>query len=152
MAFSSINWCEAVNREDMDCLWSKWVAAFDDLVGKLVGTRPARTTSWGRMFDINVRALCKQASISRCWYILACEAKLDSGSFFKACVDDRNEFLAVWEKSKRDWLRKAVCLVLRKGDTAIWRLLYGKNKRKIRPLVLGEGRILTDPTLITKEL
>ena len=152
LAFSSLNWCEAVDRADMDCLWSKWVFAFDDLIEKHVGTRRARMTSWGRKFDLNVRALCIQASKSRSWYILACEAQQDCESYFKAWVKDRKAFLAAWERSKCDWFSKEVCEAVRKGDVAIWRLLNGKAKKKFRPLVMGKGRILTDPALITKEL
>ena len=45
-----------------------------------------------------------------------------------------------------------MCQAVRKGDIAIWRLLNRKDKRKFRPLVMGEGKILTDPSLILKEL
>ena len=48
-----------MNRVDMDCMWRKCVASFDDLLEKHVGTRRARNTSWGRKFDIDVRAHCK---------------------------------------------------------------------------------------------
>ena len=102
LAFSSLNWFEAVDRADMDILWSKWVVAYEDLVEKHVGTHRARISTWGRKFDINVRALCKQASISRSWYILACEAKQDCESFFEVWAEDRRAFLAAWEKSNCD--------------------------------------------------
>ena len=65
MAFASLDWSGAVDRVDV----------FEDLVEKQVGTRPARMTSWGKKFDANVRALCKKASISRGWYIMASVAK-----------------------------------------------------------------------------
>ena len=129
-----------------------WIVYGQSLIEKHLGTRRAKMTSWGRKFDLNVRALCIQASISRSWYILACEAQQDCESYFKAWVKDRKGFLAAWEKSKRDWFRKEVCEAIRKGDVAIWRLLNGKAKKKFRPLVISKGRILTDPSLITKEL
>ena len=47
LAFSSLNWSEALDREDMDRLWSRWIVAFDNLVNNQVGTRPARESSWG---------------------------------------------------------------------------------------------------------
>ena len=125
---------------------------FDKLVMMLVGTRPARKTSWGRKFDSNLRALCKKASISRSWYILACEAKQDSESFFEAWVKDRKDFVASWEKSKSDWFNNMVCNAIRKGDNAIWGLLNRKYKNNFRPLDMGKGCILTDPALISEEL
>ena len=36
MAFSSVDWSGAVDRRDMDSLWSKWVSAFEDLKWGLV--------------------------------------------------------------------------------------------------------------------
>ena len=71
LAFSSLNWTEAENRDDMNYLWSMWVEAFEGLVEREIGTRTTRETSWGRPFDPNVRALCKQASITRSWYLMA---------------------------------------------------------------------------------
>ena len=144
-SFSSINWSVAADRGDMDFLWSEWVNAFEELVEKEVGTRPAKKTSWGRKFDPHVRALCKKASISRSWYILACQAEQEGDSFFKPWVDDRMKFLAAWEKSQSDWFEKVVRQAVLKGDIAIWRLLNGKVRSKFRPLVLDENKILTDP-------
>ena len=45
-----------------------------------------------------------------------------------------------------------VCQAVRKGDIAIWRTLNGIAKRRVRPLVLGDGKILTDAALISKQL
>ena len=152
LAFSSLNWSEALDREDMDRLWSKWIVAFDDLVNNQVGTRPARESSWGRKFDTNVRALCKKASVSRSWYLFACQASKNCDSFYETWSKDRREFIAAWEKSKNDWFEKMVSLAIKKGDIAIWRLLNRKDKGRFRPLETGDGRILTDPALISKEL
>ena len=70
-AFCSLEWSEAHDQKDMNSLWFRWVEVFNALVDKLVGTRLARATSWGRKFDPKVRALCKQASISISWYLLS---------------------------------------------------------------------------------
>ena len=41
---------------------------------------------------------------------------------------------------------------VKKGDVALWRLLNGVTQKKFRPMRLEDGRILTDPKLIDKEL
>ena len=38
--------------KDMNSLWSSWVEVFNALVDKLIGTRFARQTSWGRKFNL----------------------------------------------------------------------------------------------------
>ena len=151
-AFHAFNWPDAVDRDDMDLLWSGWVEAYRVLVDKLIGTRPARESSWGRKFDSKVRTFCKRASISRSWYILACQADQPSDSFFDRWVEDRDLFIKAWEKSKRDRLTAAVTMAVKRGDIAVWKLLNGSSKNRFRPLVKTDGSILTDPVLIADEL
>ena len=107
-AFSSFDWSLATNREDMDFLWNGWVEAYGKLVEKLVGTRPARETTWGRKFDPNLRLLCKRASISRSWYILASRATMNSDELLERWVNDRKAFVEAWEESNIQWLTNAV--------------------------------------------
>ena len=152
LAFSPLNWDGAADREDMECLWQRWRQAFNSIVEKRIGTRPARQTSWGRKFYINVRALCKKASISRSWYILASEANQDCDVLLNVWVKDRKNFILAWEKSNNVWLEEMVTQAVQKGDIAIWRLLNGQVKKRTRPLVKEGGQILTDPDLIVEEL
>ena len=151
-AFETVSWSEAQNRKDMNALWSRWVEAYNTLVDKLIGTRLARESSWGRAFDRNVRALCKKASISRGWYIQSHQMDQANDAVFTRWVNDRQAFITAWEKSKRDWLAAAVTKAVKKGDIAIWRLLNGNTKKTFRPLVKECSSILTDPCLIADEL
>ena len=152
LAFSSLNWTEAENRDDMNYLWSMWVEAFEGLVEREIGTRTTRETSWGRPFDPNVRALCKQASITRSWYLMASKEGWKGDSYLKTWVEDRMKFIASWEKSESNWLSLVVSQAVKKGDVALWRLLSGVPQKNFRPMRLNDGRILTDPKLIDKEL
>ena len=81
-SFSNLNWSKAASREDMNGLWVKWVDIFNSLVEKLIGTRLARVSSWGRKFDINVRRLCKKASIARAWLVEAKHAGRAATDFY----------------------------------------------------------------------
>ena len=119
---------------------------------KLVGTRPARVTTWGRKFDSNLRALCKRASISRSWYILACQAKVNCERVLEIWTYDRKAFVEAWEKSNIQWRTDAVNRAVKKGDVATWRLLSGISKRRFRPLVTEGGMVLTDPDMISEKL
>ena len=151
-AFSSFDWSLATNREDMDFLWNGWVEAYGNLVEKLVGTRPARETTWGRKFDPNLRLLCKRASISRSWYILASRATMNCDELLERWVNDRKAFVEAWEESNKQWLTNAVIRAVKNGDVATWRLLSGISKRRFRPLVAEDGMVLTDPDMISKRL
>ena len=136
----------------MNSLWSRWVEVFNALVDKLVGTRHARATSWGRKFDPKVRALCKQASISRGWYLLSRKDDGVNVRLFERWVTDRKAFINAWEKSKRVWLTVAVTNAVKKGDIGIWKLLNGRSRGSFRPLVKDNACILTDPSLIAGEI
>ena len=50
-SFSEVDWAKAENREDMNNLWDEWLKVYNALVEKLIGTRWARVSSWGRKFD-----------------------------------------------------------------------------------------------------
>ena len=150
--FSPLCWTDANDQKDMDRLWSRWVESYRMLVDRVIGTRPARKSSWGRQFDSDVRSRCKQASISRAWYILAHQTGLSTEGPLRRWVKDRKAFIEAWEKSKRDWLATVVTRAVNKGDIAIWKLLNGLSKRTFRPLAKDCGNILTDPKLIVKEL
>ena len=69
--FSDLKWSGIKSREEMDEMWAVWVKRYNLMVESLIGTRPARLASWGRKFDPEVRRLCKEASIARCWFIEA---------------------------------------------------------------------------------
>ena len=151
-AFYSLDWSKAVDQKGMNSFWAIWVELLNALVDKLIGTRLARQTSWGRKFDPKVRALCKQASISRSWYLITNIADGTNGPLFRRWVRDRKAFINAWEKSKREWLTATVTNAVKRGDIAIWKLLGGKSRGSSRPLVKDDGSILTDPSLIANEL
>ena len=151
-AFCSLDWSKAHGPKDMNSLWSSWVEVFNALVDKLIGTRLARQTSWGRKFNPTVRALCERASKSRAWYLQAGNADGTNGPLFNRWVQDRKAFINAWEKSKREWLTAAVTKAVKKGDVAIWKLLNGASRSRFRPLVKDDGTSLTDPKLIAHEL
>ena len=99
-----------------------------------------------------MRALCKKASISRSWYILACEASQDCDMSLNVWVKHRKDFILAWEKSNNVWLEEIVTQAVQKGDIAIWKLFNGMSRSSLRPLVKDNGTILTDPSLIANEL
>ena len=72
--------------------------------------------------------------------------------FFRRWVEDRKAFIIAWERSKREWLTASVLKAVKKGDTAIWKLLNGKSRSSSRPLVKVGGSILTNSSLIAEEL
>ena len=74
--FSNLKWSGIKTRQGMDESWSIWVKKYKLMVETLIGTRPAKVASWGRKFDLEVRRLCKEASIARSWFI---EAKRAGG-------------------------------------------------------------------------
>ena len=47
-AFGSVRWCDALDLKDINSLWSRWVTAYIGLINKLIGTRLARESFWGR--------------------------------------------------------------------------------------------------------
>ena len=74
-AFSHIDWSSAMTRKDMNNLWSLWQESYGSLVEEIIGTRWARVSSWGRKFDMEVRELCKKASVARSWFVEAKRAR-----------------------------------------------------------------------------
>ena len=67
----ALDWSSAVTRGDMNDLWCSWVRSYEQMLESLVGTRPVRDGTWGRKFSLDVRELCKKASIARSQFIKA---------------------------------------------------------------------------------
>ena len=151
-AFANIEWSKAANREDMNSLWEQWLKEYAKLVEKVIGTKRARVSSWGRPFNTGVRKLCVRASIARSWFIEAKRAGGDSTGFLEVWRRRRQEFIEEWEKANQVWYIDCVERAIRGGDVAVWRLLSDKGKKKSRSMADGDGVVLTDPKLIENKL
>ena len=122
------------------------------MVEKLIGTRWASVSSWGRKFDQIVRTLCKEASIARSWFIEAKRAGRDFAEYFLRWKKSRESYVRAWEKSNKQWHIDSVKRALECGDAAVWRLLGDKWKDTSRPIINDKDEVLTNPILIKQEL
>ena len=150
--FSSVDWASASSREDMNSRWLEWVKLYDSLVEKLIGTRRATQSTWGRKFDNCIRAFCKKASISRSWFLKAKLAGCQTNNLYVRWRDDRRKFISAWEESERAWVSEKIQRAINLGGIAIWKLLGGRWKDSTRSLVVEDGLIITEPGLIVEEL
>ena len=151
-SFSDLRWTVANTREDMNGLWELWVVNFNSLVEDIIGTRWARVSSWGRKFDMEVRILCKEASIARSWFVEAKRAGREVTEFYIRWKDRRERFIAAWERSKKKWHIDCVKHAIECGDVAVWRLLRDNWKATTRPILDDKNKILTSPGAIHEEL
>ena len=151
-SFSNLRWTEAKTREDMNGLWEVWVDIFNSLVEDLIGTRWARISSWGRKFDMEVRVLCKEASIARSWFVETKRAGREVIKFYTRWKQRREKFIAAWERSNTEWHIDCVKRAIGGGDTAVWRLLSDNWKVTSRPIIDDNNNVLTNPGLVHDEL
>ena len=142
--FSDLKWSQVKTRKEIDELWCVWVKRYNLMVETLIGTRPAKAVSWGRKFDIEVRRLCKEASIARCWFLEAKRAGGERKQFFSRWRKLRSAYIESWERSEKEWNIQSLERALRLGDVQVWRLLNGNRATTTRQMLRGNGSVLID--------
>ena len=101
---------------------------------------------------MEVRILCKEASIARSWFVEAKGAGREVTEFYIRWKDRRERFIAAWERSKKKWHIDCVKHAIECGDVAVWRLLRDNWKATTRPILDDKNKILTSPGSIHEEL
>ena len=134
----------------MNALWCSWVRSYDLMVEKVIGTRPSSDATWGRKFSLEVRKLCKEASVARSQFINAKRKSCDYEHYFIRWRNLRALFIAAWEKSERDFLIECIERAVGMGSNAVWRLLNRNKTETTRSLLTRENCIVTTPNEIVK--
>ena len=92
-AFSHLEWAKARTRNDMNELGEQWVKSYNTLTEDLIGSRLARISSWGRKLNMDIRNLCREASIARAWFVEAECLGRDVTGFFENWGENRKDIL-----------------------------------------------------------
>ena len=148
----SLDWSSAVTRSDMNDLWCLWVRSYDLVIEKLIGTRPASDATWGRKFSLEVRKLCKDASMARSQFIKAKRDFCNYEEYLARWQNLRSKFIRAWERSDKEYQTECVERAVKLGSNAVWRLLNNNRTESTRSLLTEENSFLTNPSEIVEEL
>ena len=91
------------------------------MLKKLVGTRPASQGTWGRKFSLEVRELCKEASVARPQFIKARREGPNFGDFLEKWQNLRSSFIRAWERSDMEYHTKCIDRTVAMGSNTVWR-------------------------------